>query len=162
MVGGDAFGQGGVGCGGEEDGTPGGLLVEEKLEQGLVIGKVGHVKGDGGGDVLFERGFALGEPGRKLEQGARILPGEGENRVDEGVGLDKGSVEIDAKGGLGGGRHEGWSDCCLDAGLDAVLDAGLGQITRWSKIAALRARSNDPFHVPLLSFHVLDGGLTPF
>ena len=106
VVGGDAVGQRGVGGGGEKNPAPGGVLVEEEFEQRLVVGEVLDVEGDGRGDVLFEGGLALGEPAGDLEQGARVLADEGEHRIDEGVGLDEGSVEVDAERGLGGVGHD--------------------------------------------------------
>ena len=106
-MGSDAVGEGSIGGGGEEDGAAVGVLVEEELEQGSVVGEVGDVEGDGLRDVLLEGGFAAGEPAGDVEEGAGALAGKREDGIDEGVGFDEGAVEVDAQGesGLGGGGH---------------------------------------------------------
>ena len=47
---GDALGEGGIGGGGEVDGAAGGVLLLKKLKKFAVIGQVGDVELDGGGD----------------------------------------------------------------------------------------------------------------
>ncbi len=102
-VGGDALGDGAVGGGGEVDGAAGVVLILKVGEEGLVVGEVGDVEGDGGGGVAFEGGFALKKPGGDGEDGCGVLADEDEDGVDEGVGFDEGSVEVDAEGG-----KQGW------------------------------------------------------
>ena len=47
--------------------------------------------------MLLEGGFALEQPARELEQAGRMVAGESEGGVDEGVGFDEGAVEVDAE-----------------------------------------------------------------
>ena len=42
------------------------------------------------------------EPAGKLEEGGGVMAGDGEGGVDEGVGLDERSVQIDAERRKGG------------------------------------------------------------
>jgi hypothetical protein len=101
-MGGDAVGQGSVGGGGEVERTAGGVLFFEEVEEGFVVREVGDVDGDGGCDVALEGGFSLKEPCGDGEDGAGVLAGQDEDGIDECVGFDEGSVEIDA---------ERWEDC---------------------------------------------------
>jgi len=48
--------------------------------------------------VLFESGFSLEEPLGEAKEGGGTMAGEGQGRVDKGIGLDEGPVEIDAEG----------------------------------------------------------------
>ena len=83
-MGGDAVGGVGVGGGGEVDGAAGGVLLLKILEEFAVVGEVGDVELDGGGEVAFEGGFALGEPAGKLEQGGGVMAGERRGRSRRG------------------------------------------------------------------------------
>ncbi len=103
--GGNAVGQGAIRGSGKVDGAA--LLVRraKPIEQGLVVGQMFDIEGDGLGDVALEGGLAFADPARDLEQACGVLTGKGEDRIDEGVGLDEGAVEVDAQ------RHawaEGW------------------------------------------------------
>ena len=51
--------------------------------------------------MLLKSGLALGEPAGDLQDRPWILADQGQHRVDQSVGFDQGSVEIDAKGNLG-------------------------------------------------------------
>ncbi len=105
-------GEGAVGGGGEVEGAAGGVLQLEVAEQRLVVGEVGDVERDGGGDVALEGGLAPGEPAGDGEERAGVLAGEREDGIDEGVGFDEGAVEVDAEGQAGGelgvGERLGW------------------------------------------------------
>jgi hypothetical protein len=67
------------------------------LKEFAVVGEMGDLELDGIGQIAFKGGFALEEPGGNLEQRCRALPGDGEGGVIEGVRLDEGPVEVDAK-----------------------------------------------------------------
>ena len=94
---GDAVGGVGVGGGGEVDGAAGGVLLLKILKEFAVIGEMGDVELDGGGEMAFEGGFALEEPAGEVQEGSRVVAGEGERRVMKGIGLDEGAVEVDAE-----------------------------------------------------------------
>jgi hypothetical protein len=47
--------------------------------------------------MFFEGCFALTEPAGDLQEGFGVVACDGECRVMEGVGLDEGSIEIDAE-----------------------------------------------------------------
>ena len=47
--------------------------------------------------MALEGGFALEQPAGKLEEGGGVITSEDERRVDEGIGLDESTVEIDAE-----------------------------------------------------------------
>jgi hypothetical protein len=47
--------------------------------------------------VALEGGFALEQPAGKLEEGRGAKTSEDECRVDEGIGFDESTVEIDAE-----------------------------------------------------------------
>jgi len=68
--------------------------------------------------VLLEGGLALSEPAWDLQDGTGILACEGEDGIDEGVGFDEGSVEIDAERDcrvrfLGEGVEFGWQEIVM-------------------------------------------------
>jgi hypothetical protein len=109
-MGGDAVGGIGVGGGGEVDGAASGALLLKILKEFAVIGEVGDVKLDGIGEVTFKGGFALEEPAGDAEKRRRTVPGDGEGGVVEGVRLDEGPVEVDAKNGVDGERWLGSED----------------------------------------------------
>jgi hypothetical protein len=104
---GDTLGEDGAGSGGEVEGAAGGVLLLKILEELAVVGEMGYVELDGVGDVLFEGGFALGEPAGKVEERGGMVAGEDKGGVDKGVRLDEGSVEVDAEHGHGGGVGRG-------------------------------------------------------
>ncbi len=81
---GDALGEGGVGGGGEIDGAAGGVLLLKILKEFAVVGEMGDVELDGGGEVAFEGGLSLEEPAGEFQQGGGVMAGEGERRVDAG------------------------------------------------------------------------------
>ena len=96
-MGGDAVGEGAVGGGGEVKGAALRVLVEEELEQGFVVGQVVDIERDALSDALLEKCFALGDPAGDGEERTWMLAGEHKDAVDQGVGLDEGAVEVDAK-----------------------------------------------------------------
>ena len=96
---GDAVGEDGVGGGGEVNGPAGGFFLLEVLEELAVVGEVGDIELDGGGEVAFEGSFSLNEPAWEPQERCGFVTGERQGRVDEGVGLDEGSVEVDAERG---------------------------------------------------------------
>src|ERR1700761_4521208 len=57
---------------------------------------------DGGGEVTLECGFSLEQPGGQFQKGCRVVAGDGECGVVQGVGLDEGAVEVDAEHWQGG------------------------------------------------------------
>jgi hypothetical protein len=67
-VGGDAVGGVGVGGGCEVDGAAGGMLLLKILKEFAVVREVGDVELDGGGEVTFEGGFSLEDPGGDVEE----------------------------------------------------------------------------------------------
>jgi len=85
---GDALGEDGVGGGGEVDGAAGSVLLLKILKEFAVIGEVGDVQIDGGGEVPFEGCLALEEPAGEFEEVGGVVPGEGQGGVDEGIGFD--------------------------------------------------------------------------
>ena len=101
-MGGDAVGGVGVGGGGEVDGAAGGALLLKVLEEFAVVGEVGDVELDGVGEMAFEGGFALDEPAGNVQQRGGVMAGDGEGGVVQGVGLDEGSVQVDAEHWQGG------------------------------------------------------------
>ncbi len=101
--------------GGEIDRPAFAALLAQILEQLAVIGQVLDVECDVVGDEGLECGLALQDAGEEhgYESGARAC--QDEERVNERVGLDQGSVKIDAEGPRGwvelcgvGGRSGGW------------------------------------------------------
>ena len=85
QVSGDAIGRVGV-CGGcEVDRAADGVLLLKILKEFVVVGEVGDVELDGGGKVTFEGGFALEEPGGKLEESQGVVAGYGQRGVMQGV-----------------------------------------------------------------------------
>jgi len=104
---GDAVGGVGVGGGGEVDGTAGGVLLLKILKEFAVVGEMSDVELDGGGEVAFEGGLSLEEPRGEFHKGCRVVAGDGERGVVQGVGLDEGAVEVDA---------EHWQNCSVDCG----------------------------------------------
>ena len=81
---GDAVGGVGVGGGGEVDGAAGGVLLLKILKEFAVVGEVGDVELDGGGEVALEGGFALEEPAGKVQEGGRGDGGRGRGRSRRG------------------------------------------------------------------------------
>jgi hypothetical protein len=88
----DALGEDGIGGGGEVDGAACGVLLLQILKEFAVVGEVRDIQGDGGGEMPFKGGFALEEPAGELKQVCGMMAGQGERRVDEGIGLDQGAV----------------------------------------------------------------------
>lgn len=82
---GDASGGVVIGGGGEIDGAAGGLLLLEVLEELAVVGQVGDVELNGGGDLALEGSFAFEEPSRKFEDGGGAMAGDSERGVVEGI-----------------------------------------------------------------------------
>jgi len=109
-VGGDPLGENGVGGGGEVDGATGGVLLLKILEKFAVIREMSDVEGDGGGQVALQGSFTLKEPAGEFEQGGGVVTGEGESGIDEGIGFDQGSVQIDTEGVEADGRVLRWSN----------------------------------------------------
>ncbi len=52
---------------------------------------------DVAGDESLEGGFAVHEAAREAEEQAGPGSGQDEERVDEGIGFDEGSVQVDAE-----------------------------------------------------------------
>ena len=94
---GDAMGKSRIGGGSQVDGSPGGLLLLEILEEFAVVGKVGDIELDGIGDMALESSFSLSQPARDLENRGRMLAREGERGIDERVGFDQSAVKIDTE-----------------------------------------------------------------
>ena len=102
-VGGNAAGGVGIGCGSKVDGAAGGVLLLKILKEFVVVREVSDVELNGGGEVALEGSFALEDPGGDFEEGGRMVAGNGERGVVQGVGLDEGTVEVDAEDGERGG-----------------------------------------------------------
>ena len=96
-MGGNAVGGVGIGGGGEVDGAADGVLLLKILKEFAVVGEVGYVQLHDGGEVAFEGGFALEEPAGEIEEGSRVVAGNGKCRIMKGVRLDEGAVEVDAE-----------------------------------------------------------------
>ena len=96
---GDALGQTHIRAGGEIDGAAAGTLLVEKLQQLAVVGQMRHVEGDLRGDERLERRLAAKEASRQARDRRRRMGArQHQQRVDESIGLDESSVEIDAQG----------------------------------------------------------------
>jgi hypothetical protein len=107
---GDPFGQNGVGGGGKVDRAASGVLLLKILEKFAIVREMGDVKGDGSGQVALQGCFTLEEPAGEFEQFRRVVAGQCERRIDEGIGFDQGSVQIDTEGVEADGRVIRWSD----------------------------------------------------
>ena len=103
---GDAVGDVGVGRCGEVDGAACSVLLLKILKEFAIIGKMGYVDLDDSSEVALEGGFALEEPAGEIEEGSRVVAGNGKCRIMKGVRLDEGAVEVDAKH-----RQRGDVDC---------------------------------------------------
>jgi hypothetical protein len=58
------------------------------------------IQSDGRCYMTFKRSLALQEPTGNLEQMEWALAGDGEDRVDEGIGFYEGAVQVYAKGAV--------------------------------------------------------------
>jgi hypothetical protein len=56
-----------------------------------------HIERDLGGDVGLESRFAAQDSGGQRQQTCRVRPRQNQKRVDESIGFDEGTVEIDAQ-----------------------------------------------------------------
>jgi hypothetical protein len=104
---GDAVGGAGIGGGGQVDGAAGGALLLKILKEFAIVGEMGDVELDGIGEMTLEGSFALKEPAGDAEERCGALPGDGEGGVIEGVRLDQGPVEVDAKDRVDADRWRG-------------------------------------------------------
>jgi hypothetical protein len=116
---GDPMSEGGVGCCGEVDGTTGGVLLFEVLQELSVVGQMGDIELHGARDVALQRSFTLTEPAGKLEEQGRIVTCKGELGIDERIRFDQSAVEIDAKRWkcCGAGNREGQGIPSVDEAL---------------------------------------------
>ena len=75
---GDSLGEDRIGRRGEIDGATGGVLLLKILKDLAVIGEMGDVEVDGGGEVALECGLALEEPTGEFEQAGGMMAGQGQ------------------------------------------------------------------------------------
>ena len=84
------------------------------LKEFVVVGEVGDVELDSGGEVTFQGGFALKEPAGYFEELSRVVTGDGQGGVMKGVRLDEGAVEVDTEHRESGDfnfRGRRWQKC---------------------------------------------------
>ena len=82
----------------EIESTAAGALLVKKLQQDAVVGQMRDVERDMRGDESLEGGLAVQQASGQSEQRSRMGARQHKQRVDESVGLDQSSVEIDTKG----------------------------------------------------------------
>ena len=75
---GDSLGENRIGGCGEIDGAASGVLLFKILKNLAVIGEMGNVEGDGGGEVALECGLALEKPTGEFEQAGGMMAGQGQ------------------------------------------------------------------------------------
>jgi hypothetical protein len=73
------------------------MFLLEKQKKLAIVGQVRDVKVDVACDKGFEGGFAVHEAPGKAEEQQRPGPSQNEEGVDEGIGFDEGSIEVDAE-----------------------------------------------------------------
>jgi hypothetical protein len=102
--------------------------------------------------MVFQGGFALEEPAGQLQEGGRMVTGDGKCGVMQGVRLDEGAVEVDAERWQRGDVESGgrvmqkgpslrlrryWNKCalcCVVFDMNAVMTKALGRPTSLSFI----------------------------
>ena len=94
----DALGEALVGAGCEIDGAAAGLLLLKEMQQLAVVRQMRDVEGHGTGDVCLECGTAMEQAARQGKKAGRMRAHQDQQGVDEGVGFDEGSVEVDQRG----------------------------------------------------------------
>lgn len=82
-------------------------LLLKKLKELAVIGQVGDVEFDVRGDECLESCFAAQQSAEQWKEEQRAGTSENQERVNQGVGFDQGSIQIDAKR-LEAGRFGVW------------------------------------------------------
>lgn len=88
----DALGKADVRSGSEVELAAASVFLLEEVKNLAVVGQVGDVELNVRGDEGFESGFTVQQGARKLKEAARMVAGEDEERVDEGVGLDERAI----------------------------------------------------------------------
>ena len=78
------------------------VLLAKESQQLQVVWKVSHVERDGLGDEGLEGGFAMKQATGQREQACGAGPKHQQERIEQRVGFDEGSVQVDAERTGGG------------------------------------------------------------
>ena len=99
-----------VGTGGQDQVPPAALLGAQILHQFTVERQRAHIDGRPLGEALLQLRATLREPRRHFQQGQRMRPGHGEQRLHQRVGAQQAAIEIHDQRHLGclAGADGGW------------------------------------------------------
>lgn len=125
----DTIGEGDIGAGGEIDGPAKPMLFAEEMQYRLVIGQMDGIQRGKRSYLSFCVGFTAADPpSRNPKETGWVFAHEKAQRIVEGIGLDQGAVQVDAKRN---GRL--WVRLCPGFGFELAVQC---ESPSWTRTAA--------------------------